>query len=128
MNAVRHITLPAWMILAVTLLGGCMYDRHDQIPADAMMASEGDKELAFTAQHPGTVYVYNRNDNRMVYSGDMERGQTLVVDPDKDRITLDGRTVFEKGLSRGDTRRVFFKPANHDERHVIVEERQDTSR
>src|SRR5215204_4468832 len=111
MAIARQIALPKWAFILLALLGGCMHDRHEAIPSDATLQTEGQKELAFRATEPGTVYVYNRNDNKMVYSGEMRRGETLSIDPNQDRVTLDGRTVLEKGLDNNETLRVFFKPS-----------------
>jgi len=107
----RTIILSKWTLVLLALVGGCMHERSAAIPADATLQTEGQKELTFRATEPGTVYVYNRNDDKIVYSGDMQRGETISIDPDKDHITLDGRTVLEKGLDRNETLRIFFKPS-----------------
>lgn len=127
MATARTITLPRWIILLAALFGmvGCMNERHPQIPADATLMTEGQKSLTFRATEPGTVYVYNRNDNKMVYSGEMEGGQSLSVDPERNRITIDGRTVLEKGLDNNQTLRVFYKPSTIPRERVIIEERHD---
>jgi hypothetical protein len=128
MAAAKAIVLPRWLVIVATLVGaaGCMNDRHPQIPADATLMTEGQKSLTFRATEPGTVYVYNRNDNKMVYSGEMERGQSLAINPDQNRITIDGRTVLEKGLDDNETLRVFFKPSVLPREHVIIEEHRES--
>ena len=123
MTAVRHIALPVW-VAAVLLFGGCTYDRHPEIPSDARMLTEGDKVLSQSFQEPGTVYVFDRNTNNMIYAGHVDAGQTIMVDPEHNRISLDGRTVYDKGLSGGDTRRIFFEPGAPS-RQVTVEERRE---
>ena len=126
MAAAKSLALPRWFVVFLALLGaGCQHDRHSQIPADATLMSEGDRSLTFRATESGTVYVYNRNDDKMVYSGDIARGETLSVDADKNRITLDGRTVLEKGVDRNETLRVFFKPNVLPRERVIVEEKRE---
>jgi hypothetical protein len=123
MTAAKSLTLPRWFVVLIALVGaGCQHDRHSQIPADATLMTEGDKSLSFRANESGTVYVYNRNDDKMVYSGDIGRGETLSVDSPNNRITLDGRTVLEKGVDRNETLRVFFKPNVLPRERVIVEE------
>lgn len=123
MAIARQIALPKWMFFVLSLLGGCMHDRSSAIPPDATLQTEGQKQLAFRAIEPGTVYVYNRNDDKMVYSGDLRRGETIAIDSDKNRITLDGRTVLEKGLDQNETLRIFFKP-NVLRRERVIEERE----
>ena len=128
MNITRQIALPKWMfvLLAVTT-AGCMHDRSPAIPADAMLQTEGQKQLTFRATEPGTVYVYNRNDDKIVYSGDIQRGETIAIEPDRNRITMDGRTVLEKGLDQNETLRVFFKPSVV-RRERVIEEREIRTR
>jgi len=127
MATAKTVSLPRWIVVFAALIGaaGCMNERHSQIPTDATLMTEGQKSLAFRATEPGTVYVYNRNDNKMVYSGEMERGQSLSIDPEIDRMTIDGRTVLEKGLDNNDTLRVFFKASILPREHVIIEDRRE---
>ena len=126
MSTAKTLALPRWVVLLIALVGaGCMNERHPDIPMDATLMTEGQKDLTFRATEPGTVYVYNRNDNKMVYSGELERGEALSVDPDKNRITINGRTVLEKGVDDNETLRVFFKPRVVAREHVIIEERRE---
>jgi hypothetical protein len=122
MTATRTFALSG-MLTASLIVGGCAYDRHPEIPNDAMMMAEGDKTLTQRFNEPGTVYIFDRNNNEMIYAGKVDAGQTLTVEPDKDRISIDGRTVYDMGLSDFETRRVFFKPEDPS-RKVIVEERR----
>lgn len=121
MAIARSISLPKWTLILLALLSGCMHERHEAIPADATLQTEGQRELTFRATEPGTVYVYNRNDDKMVYSGDMRSGETIAIDPPQNRVTLDGRTVLDTGLDRNDTLRIFFKPNVIRSEHVIQE-------
>jgi len=124
MSIQRTISLPAWMLVLI-LLGGCASDRHHDIPADARLVSEGDKTLSYSFEQPGTVYIFDRNTDKMVYSGKVERGQMIRVDPDKDRIMLDDKVVRDEDMKANDTRRIFFEP--DPSRHtVVVEERHET--
>src|SRR4051794_40779252 len=119
MAIARQIALPKWAFILLALLGGCMHERSPAIPSDATLQTEGEKQLTFRATEPGTVYVYNRNDDKIVYSGEMRRGETLAIDPAKNHVTLDGRPVLEKGLDQNETLRVFFKPSVIRRDHVI---------
>jgi hypothetical protein len=61
----------------------------------------------------------------MVYSGKVERGDSVRVDPDKNRIMLNDRIVRDEDLRSNDTRRIFFEPSA-DRHTMIVEERRET--
>ena len=121
MAFVRQFAVIALLVVAA----GCATDRPLSVPADEMLLSEGDRDLTFRADRDGTVYVYNHNDDQILYSGKVERGQTISVDTERDRIELDGRPVMEKGIGGNDTRRVYFRPEATTER-VIIEERRVT--
>jgi hypothetical protein len=49
----------------------------------------------------GTVWVVSEPDRRVVYSGRILHGDTLVVDPRGNRLTLNGRSVYDQSLPRG---------------------------
>ena len=108
MNMFRTAT--AGMILgAAVLAGGCQYDRSSAVPASATMAGESSGYLSYRAGEDGRIYVYNRNTNAVVYSGMIEKGQTVVVDSQKNQVLLDDRVVSENSLVAGDTYRIFFQ-------------------
>ncbi|MGH7214770.1 MAG: hypothetical protein ACREIT_08400 [Tepidisphaeraceae bacterium] len=96
-------------ICAIALVvSGCTYDRHDAIPPDAMTVTEGQTELAYVAPESGRFYVFNASDNRMIFVGDVERNQRIMVDNRQNKITVDGRVVAEPNLDDGHKLKVFF--------------------
>lgn len=103
----RHFAAASLLGLSL-VIAGCANERHDEIPPSALMASEGDGQLAYTAPHNGDIYVYDTETDRMVYSGKIEKGDTLTVDPEKDRISIDGQTKLENAVNRGNKHRIFF--------------------
>jgi type VI secretion system protein ImpF len=77
------------------------------------VAVEGDRALTFHASRTGTVFVLERNgeDFAPLCAAQISAGQGLLVDPERGRVTVNGRPVLEKGVARGVFRRVMFKPA-----------------
>lgn len=117
--------LAASAVLGFSLVvGGCSHERHEEIPTTAMMAVEGDERLSYTAPHDGKVYVYDVNDDRMLYSGDVKEGDAVTVDPEKSLILIEGRTAMEDGVRDGHRHRVFFDEAEPSDtsKTVIKEE------
>jgi hypothetical protein len=109
----RNLLLPA--VLATTTLGflagGCAsQDRHEVVPPTAVLGAEGSKMLTYTTSGPGTVYVYDVGKDQLVYSGQVESGRSITVDPEKNQILVDGTLVQDKTLSSGDNYRIFFQP------------------
>jgi hypothetical protein len=100
----------ATMLLLSLVLGGCSSDGNNSVPASAMLSAEGTRRLVYTTGAAGTLYVYDRTTSTLIYSGDVDSGRQILVDPDANRITADGTVLQEKKLTSGHTYRVFFQP------------------
>lgn len=126
MFRLNHFAAPAVLGLSLLLgVSGCMSNRHEEIPSTALMAAEGDERLAFAAQDNGKVYVYDVNDDRMIYSGTVSEGDEVILDPEHDQLTVDGRTALEDGIRRGNRHQIFFEAREPDTRtdsKVVIEE------
>lgn len=105
-------TTAAGLVLgAAVLAGGCQYERSTAIPPVASIAAEGNGLLTYRAGEEGTVYLFNRNANEVVFTGQIDKGQAIVVDSMKNQVLLEDKIVTEGTLKRGDTYRIFFAPA-----------------
>lgn len=102
---------------------GCAHERPMEVPANARLTTEGNGKLAMMAPDDGTVYVYDVPADRIVYSGKVEKGQTVALDPDKDQVMINGRVATERVLHRGRQHRIFFQPSGTAtvERRTTVE-------
>jgi hypothetical protein len=123
MSVLRNFVTPfAGFALAIGL-AGCA-STNDSIPTNAQMVSSGNEQVAFTAPRHGTVYVLDKNMNKMIYSGNIDKGQSVSVDPTRhDRnITLDGNSVTQESLNVGHTYQIYFHPDEKADRHVTVDE------
>ena len=100
--------VPALALWAVA--AGCAPERPESVPADARSVAKqaGNNPVNFTAPHDGTVYVYDRSAQQMVYAGRVQRGETLELDPRRDSVRLEGRTVLEKDLRDLNEYQVWF--------------------
>jgi len=122
MKSLRHIASAALLGAASSIfLAGCGGEHPSDIPSAATMATEGSGRLSYTAPSDGTVYVYDDTTDHLIYSGRVERGQVVTVNPKDDRITVDSRTAYEGRLPGGDDRRVYFDRSG--EHRIIREER-----
>src|SRR5437667_1591748 len=128
MTAIHRVALPAWLCVLAVLLAGCMAERNAQVPSEATVSAEGSGHVSYRAPQDGKVYVFDRNQNRVVYAGDIQKDQLVLVDPDADHITVGNSVVSEKGLHKGDTHRIFFEPYTaQTARHTVIEERTTES-
>jgi hypothetical protein len=119
-NTVRLAVAGVFAVVVV----GCTAERPEEVPGDALEVSAGDGGLSYRAPSDGKIWIIDADDNNnVVYSGEVDRGDDIRVDMDKNRVTLDGDTVVEKSLRRGNQHRIYFDPDGDADRRVIVEER-----
>ena len=107
MTTVRQFAVPA-MIFAAFLCAGCENEHPANIPGNAMMTSEGNGVIAATAPHDGTVYIYDVNGDRVVYSGAVAKGQVVTINTDHNQITIDGQVKADRILNQWDKHRIYF--------------------
>jgi hypothetical protein len=122
MNALRHFAAPvAALCIGVGVIGCSSEPKAEQVPPGAQLLVQGDQHLSYTAQRSGEVFVYDADGRKLLYRGKVEKGQTITVDPDADKILVDGKLALEKDIHAGNRHRIYFQPEPRDER--VVEER-----
>jgi hypothetical protein len=91
------VTLAAGVVMAG--VGGCQQQkRSSKVPSGAMTV--GKAQMApwtWYADRTGTLYVVDMPDDQVIYRGPVRTGQTVVVDPQVKRITIEGREVSPQG-------------------------------
>jgi hypothetical protein len=93
------------------LVAGCSVEsRPADVSADAERVMVG-ADLRWSAPRRGEVFVYDKDTNKMVYSGRVVAGDQLKVDPDDGDITLNGRTAVENVVGRGREFEIWFDDA-----------------
>ncbi len=122
MMFVKPMLVGAITVSAGLFSAGCTHDRPDRLPSSAQLVVEGDSALAYKAPTDGMVYVYDMQDNRIVYSGDVTRGQTVKVDTDKNRIMVGDELGSEKTLKMGHPHRIFFDSHGMTESRTVIRE------
>ena len=123
MYGLRHLVTPLAGLALTIGLAGCATN-NENIPPSAQMVSSGNEQVAFTAPRHGTAYVLDKNTNKMIYSGTIDKGQVVSVDPTRhDRnITIDGNGVTQTSLNVGHTYQIYFHPDDRTDRQVSVDE------
>src|SRR5437588_5006634 len=105
MSSFRSAYRCARPCLAVLLVGvlsaalaGCA-PRPKEIPTGAQRRSSGNSGVvSWTTDQEGTVYVYDRSDKTLVYSGRVDPAKLVAVDLDQNQITVDGLPVKTNAL------------------------------
>src|SRR3954470_1256234 len=101
MSKARQIAMPAWLFALIVVLGGCTTERPNDLPGNATLGAEGNREVHFMAPSSGTAYVYDNNNEHLIWSGAVHKGDTIDVDPDNNRITVADKKVTTQTLARG---------------------------
>ena len=98
------------VLCAIGAACGCASERPKSVPADARSIARqtGSNPVNFTAPEDGNIFVYDRSTQKMVYSGRLRRGDTLELDPKRDEIRVDGRSVLESNLRDLNEYQVWF--------------------
>ncbi len=120
--AIRQMLAPA-AVGAVLFCGGCASSSGMRaIPASADITASGNNKLSYTFPRDGMVYVYDKNDDSVLYSGRVLGRDEVLVDPDANQIRINNRVVHESGVDRGHQVQVRFAPSESGDHTVIQKE------
>jgi len=78
------------------------------LPKDAVRVDQGRARLHYTADRDGHIYLFDENDDRVIYSGKIQKGQDFIVEPDREVMLLNGKSFDDVRLRSGDHYRVYF--------------------
>jgi hypothetical protein len=100
LSVTRWVLLPGMAVTAAGMAGCSTPARGEEaIPPSAQVLSSGQNGLITAKPNvAGTVYVYDASANRLIYSGLVEGGDKVVVDPGAGLITVNTVTVSEPHL------------------------------
>ena len=102
----RPFALLAAAVMPLAIVG-CAAERPPQVPAQAMSATAGNQRLVYTAEQDGTVWVSDKDSNNILYSGRVNRGDHIVIDPANGQILMNDQVVLNKDVNH-DNHTVFF--------------------
>jgi hypothetical protein len=97
-------------------LFGCAADRPADVPASAGIQAAGDSSLTFTPPADGEIWVSDVGSNNIVYSGHVRQGDSVMVDPDKNQVTVNGLVAVNHDISHS-SHKIYFESGhgfNHD--------------
>jgi hypothetical protein len=109
------------LLLGLFFLSGCASDGVAGLPHGAALVQEGNASVTYAADGKGTIFVRDQPANRIIYEGNIEPGQELIVDAKAGRITLNRRPLTTTAPLRPDaTYQVYFKAEDHHEYHPMM--------
>ena len=116
-------------VATLVLLAGCASNKVE-IPTDAKLVAEGNERLVYEVPRSGLIYIYDEHDEELIYSGEVTRGQTDVIDAEEDEVLLDSLPLTERDLRRDHRVQIYFdddRPIG-DRRVIVEEERREIRR
>ena len=81
----------------------------ESLPSKARSVASGPGEITYRAHGRGRVYIYDEVDKRVLMSRDVYEGQTIQVDPERDRVLIDGKKVYDRNLERKHGHHIYFE-------------------
>jgi hypothetical protein len=79
------------------------------LPRDVVKVDEGVGDpLRYEAERDGHVYVYDEDDDRIVYDGKLYRGEQFIVDPESDVLSAGGKRLDDVNLRAQHRYRLYF--------------------
>ena len=112
MSLIKHAALASFAGL-VAVASGCATPtpRQSVVPNSAMNVEAGSGSMHFMAPKDGTVYVYDPTNQRLIWSGDVTRNETVDVEPEKQQILAGGKIAATGVLVANARSEVYFNPA-----------------
>jgi hypothetical protein len=114
MRCRRTFAYAALLAVASFCFAGCTVTKDDKkvtslgVPEGSVQVDEGKGRLDYTAKRSGTVYVYDVTQDRLVYQTPVRDGDRVSIDPDANRLELNGRQDVDRNLRRDDRHRIYF--------------------
>jgi hypothetical protein len=83
-----------------------------EIPAEALEV-EGGKgaRLEYEPSRSGVIYVYDVDNDRVIFVGRVRDRERFRFDPETNRATINSKTVFRSDLNPRNRYRLYFDPA-----------------
>lgn len=107
---------PLAALLALALMPGCQpsnngtaSNRPTRADELRLVASGTNREIRFTADQPGTIYVNNFTAGDYLYTGPLAKGETFVLPPNASRAMVNKNPVYlDHDTNTHDEYRLYF--------------------
>jgi hypothetical protein len=96
-------------IAAAAALTGCSKDYQQLAPSGVVSMHGTDPEMV-QAPSDGQLSIYDQSIENLIYSGQIRKGQLVVIDPVNKNVTVNGLVANAKPLYGGDTFKIHFSP------------------
>jgi hypothetical protein len=84
-------------------------DSADAVPSSAKLVKRDFGDLTFRAPDDGTIWVVQSSDDRVIYRKALRRGDEFRLEPNRNRASLNDKTVIDKDVKSGIRHRIYFE-------------------
>lgn len=81
--------------------------RPDGVPTTALIGGEGRDHVEYTAERDGFIWITEEDQQRVLYSAPVNRGDIVAVDAQKKLIAINSQPITRQDVTRGN-HRIFF--------------------
>ena len=111
MTSLRKVAVTSVAGIALALgVAACEQSHPQDVPGSAQLMQAGNKQVVFTPNQRGMVYVYDQQNNHLIWSGEVSEGRQIKVDPTSNQITVNGQVVSKGTLLPYHNEQVWFSP------------------
>ena len=76
------------------------------LPRSARSVAQGAGQIDYRVRDRGRIYIYDADDQRVIMSREVYPNQLVEVDPERDRVLIDGKKVYDRNLERKHAHRI----------------------
>jgi hypothetical protein len=109
MLSMKRLVTGSGGLMLTLALAGCEPQHPKEVPSEAQMVVEGDREIAYTTPDRGMLYVYDQNSQKLVWTGEVDKGKTLKIDRRTQDITVGDKLLVTK-IDPYHNEQVYFVP------------------
>lgn len=104
---------PVILGAAMAIGAGCASEEHPQnIPLNAREMGEARETISYAAPENGTVYIEDTTAHKLVYSGEVKKGQMVKVDAKANEVTIDNQLATKTDLINDHKFAIYFDKSN----------------
>lgn len=123
----RRSLAVSFVAAAPLLFLGCASSQQRVIPSTAIMMNDAHGDITVAAPHDGTVYVYDKSNDQLVYSGKVNRDDVIRLDEQTGNIDVNDRIVAGKSLDSDHDHQIYFDRTHEAREATYVEPNGDTT-
>src|SRR5687767_2434227 len=87
------------------------------VPRTARLVKRDFGDLTFRAPDDGTIWVVESSEDRVIFTDRVRRGAEFRLEPERNRGTLNDRSVINKDLKRDIRHRIYFESEYSSDRY-----------